>query len=180
MGFGGLRPHCAGHIRALYGTELARSKMGYEAAAICLIRVLRGGLGPLWRLAQLPGPRRTSDQFHTPRKTLLSPDNNFFLVLPFLFPPNSEKRCLHGENRDFGSSEGDFDRKEAPQELESAFIRSARRFPTFPCLRGSRDQFYKTNNCDSENFIPVKYHTKRISVGNKFIRHREPPQNTNL
>ena len=33
---------------------------------------------------------------------------------------------------------------------------------------------------NSENFIPVKYHTKRFSIGNKFIRHREPPQNTNL
>ena len=27
-----------------------------------------------------------------------------------------------------------------------------------------------------ENFIPVKYHTKRFPIGNKFIRHREPPQ----
>ena len=27
-----------------------------------------------------------------------------------------------------------------------------------------------------ENFSPVKYHTNRISVRNKFIRHREPPQ----
>ena len=27
-----------------------------------------------------------------------------------------------------------------------------------------------------ENFLPVKYHTKRLPIGNKFIRHREPPQ----
>ena len=31
-----------------------------------------------------------------------------------------------------------------------------------------------------ENFLPVKYHTKRLPIGNKFIRHREPPQITNL
>ena len=44
----------------------------------------------------------------------------------FQISHNSEKRCLHGQNRDFGSSEGDFDRKPAPQESESACIRSAR------------------------------------------------------
>ena len=31
-----------------------------------------------------------------------------------------------------------------------------------------------------ENFLPVKYHTKRLPIGDKFIRHREPPQITNL
>ena len=31
-----------------------------------------------------------------------------------------------------------------------------------------------------ENFIPVKYHTKRAPVRNLFIRHREPPQNAHL
>ena len=27
-----------------------------------------------------------------------------------------------------------------------------------------------------ENFLPVKYHTKRVPVRNLSIRHREPPQ----
>ena len=70
----------------------------------------------------------------------------------FQISPNSEKRCLHGQNRDFGCSEGDFDRKPAPQESESACIRSARWFPTIPCLRRSRDQFWKTNNWEFRNF----------------------------
>ena len=146
MASGGVRPHCAVDIRALYGTELARSKMGYEAARIGNIGVLRGGPDPLWRLAQPPGPRRTSDQFQPPRKTLFSPDNNFFWFSHFQFSPNSEKRCLHGEKRHFGSSEGYFDRKEVPQESESASIRSARRFPTNPCLWRSRGLLSKTNN----------------------------------
>ena len=64
----------------------------------------------------------------------------------FWFSPNSEKRCLLGEKRHFGSSEGYFDRKVVPQESESASIRSARRFSTNPCLRGSRDLLSKTNN----------------------------------
>ena len=44
----------------------------------------------------------------------------------FQISHNSEKRCLHGQNRDFSPSEGDFDRKPAPQESESASIRCAR------------------------------------------------------
>ena len=71
---GAVRPHCAVRIRALYGPEIARSKMGYEAKAIRNIRAFRQGLDPLWRLARPPGARRTSDRFHPPRKSSLSPD----------------------------------------------------------------------------------------------------------
>ena len=67
-----------------------------------------------------------------------------FLGSPiFQISPNSEKRCRNGQNRDFCSSEGHFDRKTVPQESESASIRSARRFSTNPCLRGSRDLLSK-------------------------------------
>ena len=64
------------------------------------------------------------------------------------FPVSDEfnsdrKTCRYGQNRDFGSSEGDFDRKPVPQESESASIRSARRFPTFPCFHWSRDLLQK-------------------------------------
>ena len=89
MGSGGVRPHCAGRIRALYGTELATSKMGYDEATI---RLVREGCGPLWRLAQPPGPRRTSDQFHTLRKTLLSTDNKNFLTSHFSIFPKLRKK----------------------------------------------------------------------------------------
>ena len=139
MGSGGVRPHCAGRIRALCGPKLARSKMGYNGLTIRLICTFREGLDPLWRLARPPGPRRTSDRFHPARQSSLSTDNKNFAPPIFQISPNSEKRCLHGQNRDFGCSERDFGRNPAPQQSESATNRSARPFPTFPCLRGSRD-----------------------------------------
>ena len=85
---GGVRPPCAVRIWALCGPELARSKMGYEAEAIGLIRVVRPGRDPLQMLARPPGPRRTSDRFHAPRKSLLSPDITKFCTSHF---PNFSK-----------------------------------------------------------------------------------------
>ena len=95
MGFGGVRPRCAVWNRALYGTELARSKMGYDEEAIRHIRGIRGGPGPLWRLAQPPGPRRTSDRFCTLRKSLLSPDITKFCTSHF---PNFSKLRKKGSS----------------------------------------------------------------------------------
>ena len=78
-------------------------------------------------------------------------------VRPFQISPNSEKRCRKRQNRDFGSSEAYFERKTVPQESESASIRSARRFPTFPCVWWSRDHFSKTNNSKkTKNVFLVK------------------------
>ena len=80
---GAVRPHCAVRIRALYGPELARSKMGYNEFTILLIRAFRPGRDPLQRLARPPGPPKTSDRFCTPRKSLLSPDITKFCTSHF-------------------------------------------------------------------------------------------------
>ena len=85
---GAVRPHCAVRIRALYSPELARSKMGYEAATNVLSRTFRPGRDPLQRLAQPPGTRMTSDRFCTLRKSSLSPDNKKFSTSHF---PNFSK-----------------------------------------------------------------------------------------
>ena len=53
-------------------------------------------------------------------------------------------------------------------------------FRHFHVFGGHVTNFGKPIIVNFENFIPVKYHTKRAPVGNKFIRQREPPQNTNL
>ena len=70
----------------------------------------------------------------------------------FQFPHNSEKMGLHDQNQQFSPSEGDIDRKPAPQESESASIRSASSFATFTFLMGSRDQFWKTHNWKFRKF----------------------------
>ena len=53
-------------------------------------------------------------------------------------------------------------------------------FQHFHACGGHVTNFGKPIIVNFENFLPVKYHTKRAPVRNKFIRHREPPQNTNL
>ena len=78
-----VRPHCAVRIRALYGPELARSKMGYQAEEIVLSWTFRQGFNPLRRLAQAPEPRMTSERFHSPRKSLLSPDSEKYCTSHF-------------------------------------------------------------------------------------------------
>ena len=67
---------------------------------------------------------------------------------------------LHDQNRDFSFSEGLL-------SFKSAFIRSTRRVPTFPCFRRSPDQNWKANNSKahvigkrykiflSQTYIPV-------------------------
>ena len=50
----------------------------------------------------------------------------------------------------------------------------------FHAVGGHVTNFAKPIIGNFENLIPVKYHTKRAPVWNLFIRHREPPQNTNL
>ena len=103
MGSRGIQPRCPVWNRALYSPELATSKMGYEAKEISNIGVLRGGCGPSWSLAQPPGSRRTSDQFHTLRNTLLSPDNKtffgFFELLVFQIWSRDPRRHGNVGNR---------------------------------------------------------------------------------
>ena len=53
-------------------------------------------------------------------------------------------------------------------------------FRHFHACGGHVTNFGKHIIGNFENFLPVKYHTKRFPIGNKFIRHREPPQITNL
>ncbi len=85
---GAVRPHCAVRIRALYGPELVRSKIGYDGLIILHSWTFREGFDPLQRLDQPPGTRMTSDRFCTLRKSLLSPDITQFCTSHF---PNFSK-----------------------------------------------------------------------------------------
>ncbi len=180
MGSGGVRPHPVVWNPALYGPELARSKMGYEANTIRHIVVFRGGCGPLWRLAQPPGPRRTSDQFHPPRKTLLSLDNIFFDSPIFNFPQTLKKDAFMAKTEisalQRAISTGSRPRRK-PKVLPFDPQGDSRQIHVF---RGHVTFCPKPIIQKIQKMFPVKYHTKRISVRNKFIRHREPSQNTNL
>jgi len=53
-------------------------------------------------------------------------------------------------------------------------------FRHFHVCGGHVTNFGKPIIGNFENFIPVKYHTKRAPVRNLFIRHREPPQIAHL
>ena len=53
-------------------------------------------------------------------------------------------------------------------------------FRHFHVSGGHVTNFEKPIIVNFENFIPVKYHTKRAPVRNLFIRHREPPQIAHL
>ena len=69
------------------------------------------------------GPRTASIR---PEKLCSPLTTKNFAPPIFQISPNSEKRCHNGQNRDYGCSEREFDRKPAPQDSESACIRSAR------------------------------------------------------
>ena len=53
-------------------------------------------------------------------------------------------------------------------------------FRHFHVFSGHVTCFKKPIIGNFENFYSIKYRTKRFSIGNKFIRHREPPQNAHL
>ena len=135
--------------------------MGYPGKGMWSTCVFRPGRAPYPGIAQPPGHRLAPDHSHPLRKTLLHIGNKFFWFSHFQISPNSEKRCRNRQNRDFGSSEAYFNRKTVPQESESASVRSARRFPTFPCVRWSRDNFPKTNNSKNPKnaFGQISYKT---------------------
>ena len=166
-------PRCAVHTRGPCSPKRARSKMGYPAKRMWLTRAFRVGIGCFPDIARPPGHRLTPDRFHPPRKSSLR------IGQLFLGTPHFRKFLKLYENLKFcpfRTSRDDFDRKQAPQTPESTSTRCARSFPTFPYFAQKVSIFEKMRTGKFQKNHPVTNRIQRLPIGNKFIRHREPPQ----